>query len=61
LEGTNLMGINLQGAILEDTTMPDGGNFEDWNKSGWRNWNKGGRHKERNERTAEEDGENSGP
>ena len=37
------------------------GNFEDWNKSGWRNWNKGGRHKERNERTAEEDGENSGP
>jgi hypothetical protein len=55
------MGINLQGAILEDTIMPDRGNFEDWNKSGWRNWNKGGRHKERNERTAEEDGENSGP
>ena len=53
MEGTNLMGINLQGAILEDTIMPDGGNFEDWNK--------GGRHKERNERTAEEDGENSGP
>jgi hypothetical protein len=31
------MGINLQGAILEDTTMPDGGNIEEWNKSGWRN------------------------